>query len=378
MAKDLKRHKTLKLYAVLAVLIVVAVTAVSVIFARNNHDYTESVVVSSVKRSAAFDSTAVSMGTGILTYSHDGAFLTDAYGNPVWNCTYEMADPMMNICEETVAFCNRNGNTIYVYDKNGSLGQITTATPVRLLRVASTGHVLTVQDEDDVAGVYLYALDGTIVARFYTTMDQWGYPFTMDISPDGHLVMLCFVFASGDNITSRVAFYNFGSVGASSSDNFVSGFNYEDTLIPEVGFLSDSAAYAIGDNRLVFFGGKQIPEETGVITLDQNVLSVFESNETVGLLSYNGNGGKMYRFSVYDANGSVISVTEHDTLYRNYLKLQKQFLLYNESDCVIYNMKGALKYSARFENSALCMNYAGRKDYFTVVRSSNVDVIVIK
>ncbi len=373
-----RRHRRRIAYGYILFFILLGAILFGTWYYLNNRPYSEMAVLSVTDRTVASGSVTKAMGQGILTYSKDGASFTDSQGQPVWNRTFEMTDPMMSICEGAVAFCNRDGTRIYVMDETAPIGDFATATFVRDLCVSAHGEVLAIQDDGDVTGIYLYSPDGSVIAKFRTTMDQWGYPIAMDISPDGHLVMVSYLFATGDSITSRVAFYNFGDVGAASSDNFVSGFNYSDSFMGQVGFLDDGSAYAMGDDRLVFFEGRQIPEEKGSYSLSQNIMSVYESNATLGVLRYTDSTDQPYCYTIYDSKGNVVTELPSAHKYSNYCFMGKQYLLYDDESFLVYTTEGECKYRGQFDASALCMNYTNRKGCFVIAYASSVDVVQVK
>ena len=58
---------------------------------------------------------------------------------------------------------------------------------------------------------------------------------------------------------SSVAFYNFGAVGQNNTDNYVSGYDYIDRVVPLARFLDNRSLFAVSDDRIMFFGGAQKP-----------------------------------------------------------------------------------------------------------------------
>ena len=50
----------------------------------------------------------------ILKYSNDGAFYTDTDNELIWNQTYEMADPRIDICEVYVVIYDKGGTKMII------------------------------------------------------------------------------------------------------------------------------------------------------------------------------------------------------------------------------------------------------------------------
>lgn len=101
---------------------------------------------------------------------------------------------------------------------------------------------------------------------------------------------------SGGKTDSVIAFYNFGSVGQNEIDNNVGTYKYENRLIPEIAYVSDSRMIAISDQNIMVFDGSQKPKLKQTIKLQKQIDSVFYNNKYIGV-AYSNN----------DKNAPVIS-----------------------------------------------------------------------
>lgn len=108
------------------------------------------------------------------------------------------------------------------------------------------------------------------------------------LSDNGQLMAVSYLCVKNNQPASFMAFYNFGNTGQNQMDNQVSGYNYVGTLIPQVDYLSDAQALAFSDDGFLTYSGKQIPEESNQITLDDDILSVFHDDQYVGLAYKSG------------------------------------------------------------------------------------------
>ena len=91
-------------------------------------------------------------------------------------------------------------------------------------------------------------------------MSQSGYPIAIDISDDGTQVAVSYIKADNGQLSSSIGFYNFSAVGQNYTDNLVSGYGYADAVVPMVHYMENDTVFAVADNRLMFFKGRQKPE----------------------------------------------------------------------------------------------------------------------
>lgn len=120
----IRGHKLTIFYRGALAVVLVAAVAVMAMVSWRNREYTESVIVSSTPVTRVDGSTYLALGNNILTYSKDGANCMDSRGVVLWNQTYEMQNPMVDINGSVVAIGDYNGRTIYVMDTTGSRGKL--------------------------------------------------------------------------------------------------------------------------------------------------------------------------------------------------------------------------------------------------------------
>lgn len=376
--EKIKSHKFTIFYRSV-LLFMLAAAAVAAFFIQwKNKTYTQCVVTSSVETTKPQNGKMVSFAGYILTYSKDGASCMDAKGNAVWNVTFEMQNPQIDICQNVVAIGDYNGRNIYVMDTNGLLGQISANKPLRNFCVASNGVVAAVLDDSDVTYIYLYDTAGEELVRIITTMDDSGYPFKLSISPSGQLLCISYLFVDSGELKSSVAFYNFGPVGQNQTNRYVSGYDYLDVIVGYTRFLDEKTLFAVSDDRIMFFEGTQKPVSIAERLLDEEVQQIHYGTDCVGLVFNSTDGVNRYRLDVYNKAGQPTHTIDFDMEYSDILFANDQIIIYNESECRIYNKSGVEKYAGTFEKSVYTLIPSSSSYKFTVVTANSIDTIELK
>lgn len=376
--EKIKSHKFTIFYRTILVLILLAAVGTALYIQWKNKIYTENTVVFSTQVHITQDSTLVPFSGYLLTYSKDGAGCMDIRGNAVWNQTFEMQNPIVDVCKNVVAIGDYNGRTIYVMNTSGVMGSITTSRPVRDFCVASNGVVAAVLDDTDATWIYLYDSQGKELVYFRTTMKDSGYPVNVSISPNGELVCVSYLFVDSGQMKSSVAFYNFGAVGQNNTDNYVSGYDYVDTVVPFTRFLDNQSVFGVSDDRIMFFGGSQKPVSVAEKLLDEEVRGVYYGSEYVGLVFNSKESGSRYRLDVYHKSGEFVRSIEYDIDCRDIVFHEDEIIIYNESDCRIYNSKGLQKYAGKFNKTALMLIPQNASYTYMVVTPESIDKIELR
>lgn len=375
----LARHRQVKLYSVLAVLALAAVVAVSAYINWKNKVYIDYEVIQQSDRVRSSESKSINLKGTLFTYSNDGMNCTDLRGKTIWNQTYEMQNPEIRTCGRTVAVGDYNGRKIYVANTQGMIGTVETTMPIRDFCVSSNGVVAAVLDDSTVTSIYLYnGATGESFADFKTRMSNSGYPIAVDISSDGSLVAVSYIKVEKGKMVSNIGFYNFSAVGQNYTDNFVSGYVYPEAVIPVVHFMGNDTVFAVADNRQMFFKGRQKPESLSETMISEEIQSVFFDENHVGLVFYNTAAESTYRIEIYDTNGKKVNEIAFDMEYKDILLDSVGIIIYNDSECLIYDWSDKLKYHGIFEDRIMCFIPGKNISRHTIVTENAIQAIQLQ
>ena len=376
--EKIKSHKFTIFYRTFLVIVLIVAIILALYIQWKNKVYTQVAVLSSAEINIVQGSGLLPFSGYLLTYSKDGASCMDVKGNAVWNQTFEMQNPIVDVCQNVVAIGDYNGRNIYIMDTGGVLGSITTNKPMRDFCVSAKGVVAVVLDDTDITWIYLYDASGKELVGFRTTMKDSGYPISVSISPNAQLVCVSYLYVDGGQVKSSVAFYNFGDVGKNSTNNYVSGYDYLDVVVPFTRFLDDRSLFAVSDDRIMFYSGAQKPISVAESLISDNVQSVFYGEEYVGLVYISRESSNRYRLDVYHKSGELRQSIEFDIEYSDILFHDDQIIIYNESECAIYNSSGMEKYSGRFDKSVLELIPQSNAYRYMLVTPDSVDSVELQ
>lgn len=377
----IRSHKLTIFYrSALTIALIVAVVFFLVIQWKNKV-FTESTIVSSAAVTIVQGASVKRLGNNILLYSKDGASCFNAKGTALWNQTFEMQSPMVSICGEVAALADYNGRTIYVVNSTSQLGTISTNLPIRRICVSTKGVVAAVLDDLDVTRIMIYNGNENTekaIVEIKATMDKSGYPVSLSLSPNGKLLAISYFYVDSGDMKSSVGFFNFGEVGQNESDNYVSGYDYLNTVIPYVQFMNNSAAFAVSDDRIVFFQGSERPSSLTSNLIEEEVQSIYYNENYVGLVFRDQTGESVYRLDVYNTSGQKVHSQLFDIEYTDIVFNNDLIIIYNDLDCQICNISGIDKFTGEFEKAvALVVPTSSVYRYYAVTNNS-IDTIELK
>ncbi len=374
----IREHRMRYFLACFSVVLIVAVAGTVFYIQMKNRIYTDYEVKSSVSREMINGTSVLNLDGSILTYSKDGVNCSDTKGNVLWNQTFEMQNPIVATQGKSAAIADYNGRNIYVMNNQSFLGEITTNLPIRNVVVSANGVVAAVLDDSSVTWIYLYDSEGNELGYFKTRMKNSGYPLHVALSENGQLVLVSYLYVDSGEIKSKVAFYNFGQVGKNESDNFVSGYDYPDTIVPFGAFMNSSTAFAVADDRIMFYSGGQIPTSAADQLFDEEIQSVYYNSNYVGLVYLNTDGENQYRMDVYNTSGNKILSKEFNIDYKDILFRGDYFVVYNDAEWLVCNMKGVEKFSGSFNNTVYALIPTQNEARYVVVTQDALETIELK
>lgn len=377
-AKRIMILRMRRLSAMIAAVVVIAIIVLVCYTSYINYAYTGYEVISSVEETQTDNSHILSFGTCFLSYSSDGIRCTDEKGNDIWSCPFEMQNPMVEINGDYVAVADYVGRMIYIFNGSGELGTIQTNLPIREIEVAGNGVVAAVLDNGDVTSISLYYYDGSEIGFFRTTMSKSGYPLDIGMSEDGTLVAVSYLYLDNGVMTSKVAFYNFGEVGQNKTDNLVGGYDYQNEIVPLVGFMNDSTAFAVANDKLMFYKGSQRPTNQRDVFLKEEIRSVYYGDKYIGLTYINPTAESRYLIDIYNTSGDLKNTLPIDMEYQDIFFNGDYVVIYNAASCIIYNVNGNIKYQGDFDESVRLMIPTNSVLKYVLVLSDRIQTIVLR
>lgn len=350
-----------------AITVVAVIAAVCLVFLyvekRSYHSYK---VLNTSEQEDVVSTQYVEMDGDILRYSPDGVSVVDSSMNTVWNETYTMQNPIADVNGSRAVIADSEGTSLYICDKKGVTGTVTTSYSIVKVCVAANGMVAAILDNDENTWINFYNSDGSLVAENLTKIDDPGYPMDVAVSDNG-VMMVTFQYVDGSKTTSYVAFYNYGDVGQNEDDRIVSGYTYENVVIPQVECISESQYIALRDDGFSTYQGNQIPKEVKTINVKQEIVSTFFDDQRIGLVFKNNSKDSEYTMEVYSMNGQLKFRKNFNVAYSTIKMSDGNIIMYNSSQICVMNSRGVQKYMGSVDGTIRDFFKIGWNKYLMVM-----------
>ena len=371
----LSRKRKRMLIRVGAAAAAVALVAVAGILTARNWQYCSYKVVSSSDQEDTQSTQYVGFGGHVLKYSGDEVALIDTGGETIWSDPQEMENPVADICGDSCVVYDKSGRTMAVYNSEGRQGFIETSLPIMKARTASQGVVAAILEDGETTWINFYDKDGSEIATGKTSVDSPGYPVDLDVSENGLLIGVAYLTVADNQVSSYVAFYNFGNTGQNQMDNMVSGYTYDDVVAPRIYYMDASRAAVLRDDGFVLYQGRQIPEETKTVQAEGEIVSTFFDERHLGLVYHTTEGEDPYRMVVYDAAGNEEFSQTFDFSYDNIQISQDQIIMYNSNEFAIYTMYGVCRYQGSLKEGSIQNIFRVAGNRYMVIMENGIQTI---
>lgn len=359
------------LYAVAAVLILAGVFAA----VRHFVTYSSYRVTEKETRSSGTSVQYAAYYGKVLRYSKDGAVFYEKKDKAIWNATYEMHNPVVDVCSRYAVIADQYGTNVCVFNLEGKTAEFEVSKPIQKVQVSEKGTVaLLLQDEEEHILQY-YDAKGELLAEGRLAFEKSGYPLDMSLSDDGYKLVVSYLLTENGTVSEKLEFYSFSSIGAKEIDNVVATQTFENVMIPTVYYADDKTAFAFGDDRLLLFRGSQKPELLKEIRVDEEIQSIFYNEKYAGMVFRKGDG---YRMDIYDLDGSQILSKTFDFAYTNIKLSNDKIIMYNSKEWCVYTLKGRMKLSpCELEGSVTdIIALSGNK--YLLVKANKTQVVKLK
>lgn len=371
--KEHRRKSTTRTLLILVSVLVIVAFAQMWLALRTYKDYE---VRSSIEQGNKSASKFANLNGRILEYSNDGAVCSDKEGKLIWNCAFEMSTPQLHICNNYLTVYDKGGTDIYILQENGVLGQIETPLPIRTACIAEQGTVAVLLENELNYFVKLYDKKGKELASGEFYGEQGSIPVDIALSYDAKKLAVDLINITGGTVDSMITFYNFGDVGQNEINNNVGNYTYEDTLIPQIEYISDSVMLAAGDRSVRVFTGAQKPELTQEIEYEHDIDSFFYGTEQFGIVYANNDEEGTRHLAVYNTKGKQVMEKDFSMIYDNVEILSNgEVCVTNQYECEIYTLHGIKKFEHKFDKEIYkVLHDSGVNNYIFITEGATEEV----
>ena len=109
-----------------ALLVLVVLVVGGFVLYNRMYTFTDYVIVDSYENEVASGSKYEAVGKNIYRYNSDGVSCVSRKNELKWSITYNMQGPIADVCGDTMAIAEQQGNQVYVVNKDGLVGNFET------------------------------------------------------------------------------------------------------------------------------------------------------------------------------------------------------------------------------------------------------------
>lgn len=227
--------------------------------------------------------------------------------------------------------------------------------------------------------VKLYDVNGKELASGEFFGEQKNIPVDIALSYDAKKLAVDMIDVSGGKTDSVISFYNFGSVGQNEIDNNVGTYKYENQLIPEIAYVSDSRMIAVSDQSIMVFDGSQKPKLKQTIKLEKLIDSVFYNNKYIGVAYSNNDKNCTSHIKLYDFNGKMLMENDTAIAYNSIeFDSNNEVCVTGDTACEIYTIHGVKKFYHTFDNKLYKVMYKSGMNNYIFIYDGAMDEVRLK
>lgn len=308
----------------------------------------------SVERNESTESHYLEFKKHMLRYNADGAFYTNESNDLIWNITYEMTKPTIDVCGDFLTIYDKGGTAVYIIKESGLVGHLEMSLPITEANIANKGTVAVLMQEHDSNFIELYDADGNTLVSGEIHTENSGYPIAIALSNDATRLMVALLNLNDGNVKTAINFYNFGNAGKNAVDNLVATYSYSDTVIPQIDFIENDKAIAFGDKQVIVFSSTSTPKVVEELYTNADIKSVFYNEKYFGLVtgSIDDEGEMTNVITLYNMHGHKRFSRTLDIAYNQISILSNdEILVTNGSETNIYTSRGIKKFEYVFDNN---------------------------
>ncbi len=365
----------------LFLLLLLLIIVVSIIVIRTVSTYEDFEVEKSWERQDSAESHYISYNNNLLKYSADGIFYTQFDGTLIWNYTYDMTNPSVDISGDYIVVYDKKGTEVDIFSSKGFIKSIATTTPVIEARVANQGTVAIMLQENSTTYIQMYDKKGTLLVSGEIHPENKGFPVSMALSSNATRLLLSIINVDDGEVSTELVFYDFTSAGKKEEDNIVASYQYIGTLIPKVDYVKNDKAIAFADSKIIVFNNNLKATVAKDITIDEQMKSVFYNDTHFGYICEKSleSGEVVNVLNVYNLYGFKSVSKELDKNYEYVSLLDNNIvMLKNENEIALYNLQGFEKFKYKFDDTVYDVIPTTAEKRYYIIQKNKTEEIYLK
>lgn len=365
--KKISSHKRKVRIIIAVIILALAAAGVGFKIYLDNRSYSEYEVTYTRTMNGTGNNQYFSFGESMLVYTDDGiSYVKDI--ETIWNQAFEMKTPLVDVCNNTMAVCDLDTTSVYIYDTEGQKGKIDTMYPIIDLEVSEQGVIAAITEDSETNRIEIFDKEGNSIATGQTYVTGEGCPIDISLSNDGTKLAASYIYIDGGSVKSKVVFYNYSEVGKNEVSRIVGGFNhYETTIVSRVEFLDNDTVAAFGDNILTIYAIKQKPEKISETEFDSTIKSIFYNEKYIGIVSETNNYENPYNIKIYNTKGNEEMSMDTSFMYTGISLYDDRMVLYNDTEMKLYNVSGKERYSGNIEEGIRQVICTDKPDRYYII-----------
>ncbi len=377
-----EKHRRRIIIVLTCIVCVVAVSGIFTFLINSflNKEYVLYEVKSSTETTDSKTVTYMDYNGKILKYSRDGISVIDASGETVWNGSYDMISPAVNICGDYVVAADIEGKSFIVYNGEEQGKEIFTEYPIVQACVSSQGvvAVLLEQESSNVINIYNpYDVSNNLLVEIPTNVDE-GYPVCMDISPNGLNLVAAYVCVTSGKLQSRVVFYDFSDVGR-NTNCLVGARNYDGHVVADVRFLSNENVCIFSDDGFSVWSDMKKPVQLYAKTFKSNIKSAFYNKNFIGMIFETEDGKMQNHLRMYNLKGKkALDIKFRDDYDCVRMYDNDEIVFYSNSKCMVYRKNGVKKFSSTIDAKVIEFLPTNRLNRYYIISENQIQEIKLK
>lgn len=351
LVKTIRRLRMDRIRNILTTVILVVLGLCGTLLLMQNQTYGRLRISDQYPSSMTDSSRYKQFADGIVRYNRDGVTLLNKKNEEIWMQPTQLQNPLIVVKENAFVVADNGGNSILIFSEDGLTGEIETTLPIERITISDKGIVSAVLRNENTPEIVTYDAAGNILAELQISPSRTGYPTAMELSDDGNMLAVSYLSVSGMGMKSRLIYYNFGQAGQDKPDNIVFSEEYDDTVLGEIFFMGGDRSVAVGDHGFQIIRGTDEPKQEKNVELDQEIQSVFHSDQYIGFVLLNDQKSG-YELRLYNRIGEQMISRDLPGKYSNAKIDGEEIILYDGDQCCILTATGIIKYEGELSVEA--------------------------